>query len=274
MKLSIIIPAYNEFNNLSKLYRVMDFMEHQPWFLQHEIIVVDDGSTDDTYELLKGFPVTALQITHSGKAAALMAGIRAADGDWLLLTDMDQATPIQELIAFIHPIDWKMAKVIIGSRGMYRAGAPIQRYILAWGQVVLRYLLTGLPYLDTQCGFKAVERSAALDILDHLVLFKDPSRSIGPNVSSGFDVEFLFVARRLGYRVIDTAVNWHHQETRRVHALRDAWRGTLALIGIFAARFSGRYPQKAWQVGRFKISWGMIFFFLLLLILTVTAVKP
>jgi hypothetical protein len=174
----------------------------------------------------------------------VVAGIQQARGEIILFTDMDQATPITEATKLIGALQ-EGADVVIGSRGLVRPGAPAGRYLLSWGQVALRSLLIGLKFADTQCGFKAFTRCAALDILDHLRVYHPaglgPLR--GPSVTSGFDVEFLFVAQRLGYRIQEAPVTWNYQETRRVKLMKDAWRGVRDLANIVSADIRGKYPR-------------------------------
>jgi glycosyltransferase involved in cell wall biosynthesis len=241
--LSIVIPAYNEETAIraGKLAQVQAWMAAQSF--PCELIVVDDQSQDATAALARAVTPLTLTISHAGKAAAVIAGIRAARCEWVLFTDMDQATPISEtprlLAALSAGID-----VAAGSRGVVRAGAPPGRYLLSLGQVAFKFVLLGLPITDTQCGFKAFTRRAALEIIDHLVVY-NPSvlgTLTGPSVTSGFDVEFLFLARRLGYRVQPVPVRWSYQQSRRVNLVRDARRGMLDLLRIFGARLSGRYP--------------------------------
>ncbi len=244
--LSIIIPAYNEAGAIQagKLQRVVDWLSHQSF--KSELIVVDDGSRDETAALARRAAVRVLRIPHGGKAAAIDAGIRVAAGEIVLFTDMDQATPISEAPRLLQALE-NGASIAIGSRGAVRTGAPVWRYALSWSQMGLRYLLLALKLRDTQCGFKAFTHQAALDVLDHLVVYA-PSR-LGPlqgaSVTSGFDVEFLFVGMRLGYQIRELPVRWNYQETRRVRLVRDAWRGVIDLLHIAWARARGRYPKRA-----------------------------
>ncbi|GIW42680.1 MAG: glycosyl transferase [Candidatus Binatia bacterium] len=206
--------------------------------------MVDDGSEDATAELARREADRVVTIPHSGKASAIMTGIREAQGEVVLFTDMDQATPITEAPKLLRAIA-RGADVAIGSRGLVRQGAPLGRYVLSWGQVALRRLLLGLRVADTQCGFKAFRRAAALEVLSHLRVY-DPRR-LGPiarpSVTSGFDIEFLFVARLLGYRIAEVPVAWNYKDTRRVSLVRDAWKGTVDLVRISAAYRAGRYPK-------------------------------
>jgi dolichyl-phosphate beta-glucosyltransferase len=242
--LSIVIPAYNEEPAIraGKLASVVAWMQAQPF--PTELIVVDDESQDQTAALAEGFANRVVRIQHAGKAAAVIAGIRAASCDWVLFTDMDQATPITEASKLLSALE-AGADVAAGSRGLVRRGAPAGRYLLSYGQVVLKFLLLGLRISDSQCGFKAFTRQAALEVIERLVVYNPAvlGRLHGPSVTSGFDVEFLLVAQRLGYRISEVAVNWDYQQTRRVRLFRDALRGLRDLQRIAAARFARKYPR-------------------------------
>jgi dolichyl-phosphate beta-glucosyltransferase len=243
--LSIVIPAYNEAEAIraGKLARVTEWLADQDY--ASELIVVDDGSQDETTALAQAEGVRVERIQHAGKAAAIVAGIKAARGEIVLFTDMDQATPIVEASRLLHSIETK-SNVAIGSRGLVRAGAPVGRYILSWGQILLRYILLGVRITDTQCGFKAFTRPAALEVLQHLKVYH-PNRQgaiQGPSVTSGFDVEFLFIANRLGHRICEVPVQWNYQDTRRVRLVRDAFRGMRDLVRIAWVRLLRQYPRR------------------------------
>ncbi len=246
LELSVVVPAYNEAPAIKsgKLKRIAQWLAVQPF--AGELILVDDGSQDQTAALAQGTATQVIRIPHSGKASAIVAGIQSARGELVLFSDMDQATPIEEATRLIQAIQGG-SQVAIGSRGLARSGAPVGRYVLSWGQVLVRRLFLGLQVTDTQCGFKAMTRPAALDILDCLRLYH-PSRAreiLGPSVTSGFDVEFLFVARRLGYRIAEVPVAWNYQETRRVNLLRDAGRGMQDILQIYLAGLAGKYPHSS-----------------------------
>jgi len=242
--LSVVIPAYNEESSIraGKLILVKRWLHQQSW--DTELIVVDDGSHDQTPELARRTADQVLHIAHKGKAAAVITGLYAAQMDLVMFTDMDQATPISEAGWLVDALQ-KGADVAIGSRGMLRQGAPAGRYLLSLGHMVLHKLLLGLRLDDTQCGFKAFRREVALDVLEHLVVYDiDALDTIEfPSVSSGFDTEFLFVAQRLGYRIREVPVSWYYQETRRVDLSRDAFAGVLDLLKIMLGRFRHHYPR-------------------------------
>lgn len=243
-QLSIIIPAYNEAAAIraGKLVDVVAWQKAQPF--ASELIVVDDQSQDETATLAAPFADQVIRIPHAGKAAALIAGIRAAKGEWVLFSDMDQATPITEAGHLLAALQ-DGADVAAGSRGLVRQGAPLGRYLLSWGQVILKNVLLGLRITDTQCGFKAFTQRAAQDVIDHLVVYAPANLGTihGPSVTSGFDVEFLLVARRLGYTIREIPVRWTYQQSRRVNFQRDARRGLRDLLFIVRARLQGKYPR-------------------------------
>ena len=242
--LSVVIPAYNEGSAIEAgvLEVVRAWLEARPF--PTELIVADDGSIDDTVPLALHTADRVLELRHGGKAAALCAGVRDARGEIVLLSDMDLATPI-EAGSLLLEATRAGADVAIGSRGMTRPGAPPQRYVLSLGQMLLSRVLLGLPFSDTQCGFKAWRREALLTVLDQLVVYAPdrPDSPVGAGVTSGFDVECLLVARRLGMEIREIPVPWKHMASRRVRPATEAWRGTRDLYRIVAARRAGLYPS-------------------------------
>jgi glycosyltransferase involved in cell wall biosynthesis len=244
--LSVVIPAFDEVASIraGNLARVVDWCASQD--PPAEIVVVDDGSSDGTGDLAAGFPVRVLRIPHGGKAAALMAGIREVRTQWVLCADMDLATPIEEAPSLVEALT-AGADLVIGTRGFCRPGAPPSRLLMSMGHWALRRSLLGLRWKDTQCGFKAFGREAGLEILSHLQVY-GPRRVLskrGPGVDSGFDVEFLLVARRLGMEIREVPVSWSHRSTPRVGKLRDSWLGALDLLAIASASRRGLYPKSA-----------------------------
>ena len=251
MYLSVVLPAYNEASAIQagKLAVVADWLAQQPYAA--ELLVVDDGSSDETARLARcarlaeAVVARVISIEHAGKAAAIVAGVQQARGEVVLLSDVDQATPISEAPKLLEALQG--AEVAIGSRGLRRAGAPPGRYLLSWGQVALRQALLGIRIADTQCGFKAFKREAGLSVLERLCIYAPACLGAvrGPSVTSGFDVEFLYVAHRLGYQIREVPVAWSDQATRRVNLTRDAWRGLRDLIRILRAAGRGQYPPES-----------------------------
>ncbi|MCL7961527.1 MAG: glycosyltransferase [marine benthic group bacterium] len=241
--LSVVIPAYNESAAIDAgaLEIVRAWLAARPF--STELIVADDGSADDTVARALLTADLVLELPRGGKASALSAGARAASGEIVLLSDMDLATPIEDGSRLLEAIR-AGADAAIGSRGLVRPGAPPQRYLLSLGQMLLSRLLLGLPFSDTQCGFKAWRRSVLLQVLDQMVVYA-PERPGGvrrAGVTSGFDVECLLVARRLGMDIREIPVSWKHMASARVRPAREAIRGVRDLLGIAAARRKNLYP--------------------------------
>ncbi|KKP86988.1 MAG: Glycosyl transferase family 2 [Candidatus Roizmanbacteria bacterium GW2011_GWA2_35_8] len=160
MSISLIIPCYNEQSNIQKgvLDKIGNYTQNNPSFF--EVIIVDDGSSDDSKKIiktkyLKNFPKFRLiENNHQGKAFAVIAGIEKAKGEYAMFSDIDLATPIEEAEKLYKEIK-NGYQVIIGSRNSTREGAPILRKIMAKGLIVIRNLIIGLKGIkDTQCGFK------------------------------------------------------------------------------------------------------------------------
>jgi len=244
--LSVVIPAYNEEINirLGALDKVSRYLEREdfPW----EVIIVDDGSTDQTPALLdafaklnKGFSV--IHNLHQGKGASVITGVLSAHAEIILFTDLDQAAPITELRKLL-PWFQRGYEVVIGSRRGSREGAPPLRFLMARGFMLLRTFILGLHGVeDTQCGFKAFRRDAAHSIFRRLALYQKAQQVQGSMVTAGFDVEMLYVARKLGYKIKEVPVEWHYVETRRVNPIRDSWQGLIDIIRIRINAWRGLY---------------------------------
>ena len=246
--LSVVIPAYNEEANLraGALQKVAAYLARQPY--TYEVLVVDDGSEDATAALVEEFAAShpafrLLRNPHRGKAHAVISGVLAAQGEYVLFTDMDQATPIAEVESLL-PWFERGYDVVFGSRGTLRRGAPWWRTLMSRAMIVLRGLIVNLPGVtDTQCGFKAFRRQAAHEIVRHMYLYA-PGREQevrGAVVAAGFDVETLFVARKLRYRLKEVPVAWDYARTRRVSFWRDSLRGLRDLARIRFNDLLGRY---------------------------------
>ena len=244
--LSIVIPAYNEETNirlgaLDKVARYLDSVEYS-W----EVIIVDDGSTDATKTLLEDFinqnkGVRLLQNPHQGKAYSVMSGMLGALGEIVLFSDLDQATPLREIEKLL-PWFSKSYDVVIGSRSSRREGAPMLRLIMSRGFMILRSFILGLHGIDdTQCGFKAFRKEAVTAILSQLKLYGKKQPVSGSMVSAGFDIEVLFLAKKLGYKIREVPVEWHFVETRRVNPVRDSWQGLQDVVRIRINAWRGLY---------------------------------
>jgi len=245
--LSVVIPSYDEMANLQKgvLDRVEHFLSKKQF--SYEVIVVDDGSTDGSVDFVKKFSLTnpnfkLIENSHLGKAGAVTAGVLSSKGDYVLFSDMDQATPIEEINKLLPYFD-EGYDVVIGSRKSQRKGSPWTRKLMAKGMVFLRTFLIGIHGIsDTQCGFKMFKKDTAQKLFKIInKLHKNFDAISGSNVSAGFDVELLFIAENLGYKIKEVPVNWLYVETRRVNPIRDSIAGVIDLIKIKIKDLRGEY---------------------------------
>lgn len=242
--LSVVIPAYNEEYNLRTgvLDSVYDYLLHQKY--SWEILFVDDGSTDNTLKIAQEFAKKhnnfyVLNESHRGKAGTVTAGVLRAKGEIIIFTDTDQATPIDQLEKVL-PKFKNNFDVVIGSRHG-REGAPLIRKIMASGFSLLRLIILRLPYKDTQCGFKAFSAEAAKEIFKRLEIFDANSKSVGASVTAGFDLEILYIARKLHYKIAEVPVDWHHKEGTKVDPIKDSIEGLRGLLMVRINSLKGKY---------------------------------
>lgn len=231
---------------------VLDKVEH---FLNKknylwEVIVVDDGSKDGSIDFLEQFirenpKFRMMKNSHLGKAGAVTAGVLDSKGEYILFTDMDQATPIEEVEKLLPYFDEKNGNfdVVIGSRDTKRKGSPLTRLIISRAAIILRKLLIGMNEIsDTQCGFKAFKNDVAKQLFTKVKNLHNGFRKIsGSAVTAGFDIELLYLSEKLGYKIKEAPVNWLYVETRRVNPIKDSIEGLVDLIRIKINDIRGIY---------------------------------
>ena len=244
MKLSVVIPAFNESKNLKDgvLGEVYEYLKTQTFPI--EVLIVDDGSTDDTVALIKkyikdknGFRL--LENPHGGKAITVMTGMIESQGEIAIFTDMDQATPLDQIERFLPKFE-EGEDIVIGSR-TGRKGAPPLRKLTAWGFATLRNLILGLPFKDTQCGFKAFNRGSIEAVFPQLLKDWKRKKTKGAAVNAGFDVETLFLAKKKGFKITEEPVEWHYVGTERVQLIRDSLDALEDMLRIRWNDLRGRY---------------------------------
>ena len=245
--LSLVIPAYNEEKNLKRgvLESVYEYLVKQKY--TWEVIIVDDGSIDQTAKIINSFVTKHKGFNlyvepHRGKGGTVIAGMLKANGQIVVFDDMDQATPINQLEKVI-PIIENGYDIAIGSRSG-RKGANIIRKIMAFGFMVLRTIILRLPFKDTQCGFKAFKSQVVKPIFEKMKIFSDIHNAGGSAVTAGFDLELLYIARKLKYKVCEVPVEWEEKGDRGtsgVNPLKDSWEGFRDLIRVRINAFQGKY---------------------------------
>lgn len=245
--LSVVIPSYDEMANLQKgvLDKVVHFLERKKE--NYEIIVVDDGSRDGSAGFVEKFAkenpsVRLLKNSHTGKAGAVTKGVLSAKGEFILFTDMDQATPIEEVNALL-PYFSQGYDVVIGSRSTIRKGAPFIRLFISRANIILRKIIVGLSEItDTQCGFKMFTHDSAKKIFSKIEELHNGYEAVsGSAITSGFDVEILYLAEKMNYKIREVPVHWLYVETRRVNPIRDSIDGLIALMRIKQNALKGIY---------------------------------
>jgi dolichyl-phosphate beta-glucosyltransferase len=226
---SIIVPAYNEEKRLpATLRKIREYLAGSSWDAS-EIIVVDDGSRDTTAQIAAKAGARVLHNPgNRGKGYAVRHGMLAAKGDWALLTDADLSAPIEELDKLWEAAESQGAPVVIGSRALDRSLIGVRQPAFRdfSGRVfnLVMRAVTGLPYRDTQCGFKLFQAPAAREIFSRQRL-----------EGFGFDVEVLFIARRLGCKCLEIPVRWNDVAGTKV----SFGRGLGAFADLFRVRWNG-----------------------------------
>jgi dolichyl-phosphate beta-glucosyltransferase len=240
--LSVVIPAYNEEQRLpASLQRVLEFAPRSPIPIS-EILVVDDGSRDNTAAIVNsaieecdgaGILRLVQYADNRGKGYAVRYGMQLATGDWILSTDADLSSPIEELTKLLDAARAQQAAVAFGSRAvdrsLVRTHQPFWRELSGRIFNVAMRFVTGLPFLDTQCGFKLFRADAARTIFP---------RQIEDGFS--FDVEDLVIAKEHGLRTIEVPVIWSDVAGTKV-SLAKGMKSFLDLIKIRWRALSGRY---------------------------------
>lgn len=250
MSISLIVPCYNESENIHKgvLDKIGNYTKDDTQFL--EVIIADDASTDDSRDLIKKtylqlFPkFRLLELPHGGKANTVIAATHAAKGDYIFLTDTDLATPIEDAELLIKRLDETHSAIVIGSRGAVRKDAPLSRQVLALGMIVLRSILVGLHDVrDTQCGFKLFKREVAEDLFKRLLVFRRKEVRGKSSVSAIFDLEFLYLAQKFGHDIQEVPVTWKHVETKRVSFMKDMIESLTDMARLKWYDLQGRYNK-------------------------------
>ena len=236
--LSIVIPAYNEEVRIAQTLETLeDYLSRQSY--SWEVIVADDGSEDGTANLVQAAvdrnpSIRLVSLSHRGKGSAVRAGMLSAQGQYRFIADADLSMPIEHLERFLPPVlsDFDIA---IGSReapGSRRFHEPLRRHLMGRVFNWMVRLLAVRGFSDTQCGFKCFDASAAETLF-----------ALQRAHGFGFDVEVLFLAQRLGMRIVDIPIDWYYEEGSKVKPVRDS---ILMLRDILSVRWSharGRYGR-------------------------------
>ena len=237
--LSIIIPAHNEEKRLpGTLEQVFAFLTQQPF--SSEVIVVENGSRDQTYQIAQRFAeqhqsLHVIRNDWRGKGLAIQRGVREATGTYVFLCDADLSMPVEEIRKFIPP-QLQGVDIAIASReapGAIRYNEPYYRHFTGrvFNTLIRLLVLPGLQ--DTQCGFKCIRADVARDIFPYQTL-----------TGWAFDVELLYIARCHGYQVVEIPIDWYFNADSKISVFRDSLRMFLDLLLIRRNARRGLYDPK------------------------------
>lgn len=237
--LSVVIPAYNEAGRIgTTLVKIRNYLASKSF--PAEVVVVDDGSTDGTGDLLRGAgaPWPELRIltneTNRGKGFSVRRGVLEAKGALVLFTDADLSAPIEEADNLMTTLDSAQADAAVGSRALDRSligvRQPRQREYAGRFFNLLVRVFTGLRIHDTQCGLKLFRRDSTRRAFETLQV-----------TGFGFDPELLFLIERWGGKVVEVPVRWNDDPATKVHFLRDSTRMFLDLVALRWRAQTGKY---------------------------------
>ena len=236
--LSLIIPVYNEEKRLpASLKQVLNFLQAQSY--SAEVIIIENGSHDATLEIAQSIAkdapmVRVLQNTVRGKGLAVRRGMLEACGAFRFMCDVDFSMPVQEINRFLPPMlgNYEVAIASREALGSIRYHEPSYRHFVGRGFNALIRLIA-LPGLeDTQCGFKVVKGSVAEELFKRQTL-----------TGWSFDVEMLFIARRLGYRIVEVPIPWYFNPDSKIRVFKDSLRMGMDLLTIRLNALRGAYDQ-------------------------------
>lgn len=247
-ELSVVIPQYNELENLKGgvLDDVISFLQGKDY--SYEVIVSDDGSIDGSLDYVNDRyvidgDVNLLNNRHGGKAYALLKGIEASRGEYVLTTDMDQSTPLKEvekLLPHIGEYD-----IVIGSRGAKRDQSSPFRKLASFLFSNFRRLILLRDIKDTQCGFKLFKCGVAKELFPKLDAVQIDDEVTEWRVSA-FDVELLFMAKRFGYTIKEVEVSWSDEDqsnTKKRKFVKESVDMLKELLTVRLNGFKGKYKR-------------------------------
>jgi dolichyl-phosphate beta-glucosyltransferase len=250
--ISIVIPAYNESARIGKaLTEVLRCVHERNWHA--EILVVNDGSTDSTAAVVDQFAQLHPQVRllnnpqNRGKGFSVRHGVLHAVGEIVMFTDADLSAPMEEAERLFQALE-EGADIAIGSRWLERnrqtLKQPLYRQLFGRCFNAITRLVMGLPFADTQCGFKAFRRPVAQTIFQLQRIER-----------WGFDPELLFIALKRGYKVKEVPVTWGHDERSRLSYLKDGLKMLEEIAYIRWEAFAGAYDR---TVVEFTPEWPVV----------------
>lgn len=250
LEYSVVIPAYNEADKITaSLTQIVGFM--RSFCNTFEIIVVNDGSKDSTSQLVENYQkenpeIVLINNPHRGKGFAVWTGMMRASGEFIYMCDADLSTPISELKKLSMWAKDQNFDIVIASRegiGAKRVGEPAYRHIMGrvfniWVQIMA---VPGIS--DTQCGFKLFKKKAAKETFSRLQIYGSEAKDLEKPYLGAWDIEVLFIARKLGFSIKAVPVIWTHVKTTRLSPLSDSLKMALDVIKVRLNDLKGKYSS-------------------------------
>lgn len=248
VSISIVIPVYNEEKRIAgSLQKIRDFVEEKDY--DYEVIVSDDGSRDKTIEIVETYQkdwehLRLVKNKHKGKAPALISGINSCVKEFVLFSDVDLSVSIEELPKMLNWLmehDYDIAIATREGTGAKRINEPFTRHLMGrvFNLLVQLMVLPGIN--DTQCGFKVFKTESACEIFRKTKLYTEDDPEITGGRLGAFDVEILFVAKELGYKIKEVPVTWVYGEDSKVHKLRDSYINAMDVFKVRLNSLKGAY---------------------------------
>ena len=247
---SIIIPAYNEADKITtSLTQVISYM--RTFSNSFEVIVVDDGSKDNTAEIVEkylesnSFPeIKLIKNPHKGKGPSVWTGVMNAEGEYIYTADADLSTPMTELKKLSIWIKDHNFDIVIASRegaGAQRIDEPFYRHLLGrvFNYVVQIFALPGIK--DSQCGFKLFKKEAAKKVFKKLKIYGEMAKTTDKAFLGAWDVEVLYLARKLGYKIKEIPVMWVYVKTTRLNPFKDSLKMLFDVMRVRINYLKGVY---------------------------------
>ena len=235
--LSVIVPVYNEVLVIGQtITKLRGFLENQLY--SWEILVCDDGSTDDTLKTLYNQAINLnnvriLQLPHKGKGSAIRSGVLSSNGKYIFMCDADLSMSVDQIPIFLHKMNNSEIDIVIGSRqieGSVRIGESWGRHFM--GRVfnkLVKLILVG-GYQDSQCGYKCFSSESATHLISN-------QRIDG----WAFDAEILFLAQKFRYQVSEIPIEWHHRSNSKVRVISSSFSMLIEIIKVKILDKFGRY---------------------------------
>lgn len=245
---SIVMSAYNESDKISStLNQIVSYMKS--FSDSYEVVVVDDGSADATASIVeevgKQYPsIRLIRNPHKGKGAGIWTGVTNSEGEYIYICDADLSAPISELKKLSVWCKDHDYEVVIASReaqGAKRIHEPLYRHLM--GRIFNFFVqLIALPGInDTQCGFKLLQRDAAMRIFDRMRIYGPNSHVLTKPYLGAFDVEVLYIARKLGFKIKEVPITWTYVKTTRLNVFETSLKMLRDVVNVRINDYRGVY---------------------------------